>query len=600
VTAYPGELLTRTGRRGESMASRTARIRGVDVSYSSALRRHRSRPVVFVVAALVLPVLIAATLPDRASAQAAPGTAIAQLAGTDGCAMQIENDLEHGCARAGGLQDAQGVTLSPDQRFVYVVSGGTLDEGTNGVVAFARDPATGALRPVGCTTANGGDGRVGSEGLCARGDALVGAIDLAFSPDGAHAYVASEGSAGVAWLTRNAVTGQLAPVGCAKDAPRADRCTEVPHLLGASGVAVSPDGRDVYVAAAGSSALHAFARDPATGALTRRQCLSETGSDGACAATPGLQRVVDVTVAPDGRAVYAAGLSGAVVRFARDAATGTLTETACVLERAPAGGPCRDANGIDGANAVAVSPDSRDVYVAASRSEAVTSFRTAADGTLVASSCIQRVPDEDEADTRRLEPGCQGGTSVWQPEAIAVAADGRSVYAAGLDTVTSYRRDPAFGALRQTGCVEEERTAVVCQEGRALNGVTAIAVTSDGRNVYTAAAGNENAVATFGATVGVDAASLTLRRAGTIRVPLRCPRVVARACAGTVALAGPRANGARSFRLQPGTRRALAVAAPRAVRRALRDRATAAVTVRVTDARGVLERLTRRMTVRRG
>jgi DNA-binding beta-propeller fold protein YncE len=566
----------------------------------SSARPRRARPAVPVAAGLVLVWLLVAALPASAGAQAAAGTAIVQLAGADGCAMQVEHDVDHGCARAGGLQDAQAVTLSPDQRFVYVVSGGTLDEGANGVVVFARDPATGALRPVGCTTANGGDGRVGSEGLCARGDALVGAADLAFSPDGTNAYVASAGSAGVAWLARNAVTGGLAPVGCAKDAPRADRCTEVPHLVGASGVAVSPDGRDVYVAAAGSGALHAFARNPATGALAHRQCLSETGSDGACTATPGLQDVADVTVAPDGRTVYAAGGSGAVVRFARDAATGTLTETACVLEHAPVGGPCRDANGIDGATAVAVSPDSRDVYVAAARTEAVTSFRTAADGTLVESGCIERVPDEDEAETRPLEPGCQGGTSVWEPQAVAVAADGRTVYAAGLDTVTSYLRDPVSGVLRQTGCVEEERTADLCQEGRALNGVTAVAVTADGRNVYTAANDDEEAVAAFGATVGVDAPALTLGRSGAVRVPLRCPRVLARACTGTVTFSGARASGARAFRLRPGARRVVAVAAPRAVRRALRRRSTlAAVTVRVTDARGVLERLSRRMTLRR-
>ena len=559
---------------------------------SSFAVRPRSRRTALTAAAAVL--LAAALLPARAGAQAPPGaSAIAQLAGTDGCTMQIGHDVDHGCARAGGLEEARSVALSPDDRFVYLAAGGSPVAGSNGVVVFARDAATGALRSAGCITANGGDGRVGSEGLCARGDALTGAADVAISPDGANAYVASAGSAGVAWLSRNAVTGLLTPGGCAKDTPRADRCVEVPHLLGAAGVAVAPDGHDVYVAAPDSSAVHAFARDPATGALTHRQCLSETGSDGACEATPGLQQVTDVAVAPDGRSVYAAGASGAVVQLARDPATGTLRETACLLEAAPTGGPCHDATGIDGARAVAVSPDSRHVYVAAARSEAVTSFRLAPDATLTQSGCIQRVPDSDE--DRTLEPGCQAGISVWRPVTVATSADGRTVYAAGLDTVTSYRRDPVSGVLRQTGCVEEEVTDSFCQEGRALEDVSSVAVTADGRNVYTAAADDEEAVAAFGATVSVDATALTLRRSA-VRVPLRCPRVMARACTGTVRFAGA---PSRAFRLPPGARRVLAVPAPRGVRQALHRRATTRATLRVTDSRGVLERVSRRLVVRR-
>ncbi len=107
----------------------------------------------------------------------------------------------------------------------------------------------------------------------------------------------------------------------------------------------------------------------------------------------------------------------------------------------------------------------------------------------------------------------------------------------------------------------------------------------------------------FGATVSVDPRALTLRR-DAVRVALRCPRAVARACAGTVAIAaGARAAApgrARTFRLRPGARATVAVAAPASLRSALRLRRVAPATVRVTDARGVLERLTRRVTIHRG
>ena len=87
-------------------------------------------------------------------------------------------------------------------------------------------------------------------GLCQRGDALVGARDIAISPDGETAYVASSGSGGLARPKRDTLTGRLTPSGCVKDTPRADRCSEMPNLLGASAVAVSPHGNNVYVAAA--------------------------------------------------------------------------------------------------------------------------------------------------------------------------------------------------------------------------------------------------------------------------------------------------------------------------------------------------------------
>ncbi len=170
-----------------------------------------------------------------------------------------------GCDRGWRAGSPRRRDVSPDDRFVYAVAGGTLNDGTDGVLTFARVAGTGALRPVGCITANGGDGRVGSEGLCQRGDALVGARDIAISPDGETAYVASSGSGGLAWLKRDTLTGRLTPSGCVKDTPRADRCSEMPNLLGASAVAVSPDGNNVYVAAATSGALHAFERDPVTG-----------------------------------------------------------------------------------------------------------------------------------------------------------------------------------------------------------------------------------------------------------------------------------------------------------------------------------------------
>src|SRR4051794_37759673 len=112
----------------------------------------------------------------------------AQPSGEAGCLLQTGIDLSDdddyyaeyapkGCGRAGGLMNARSVVVSPDQRNVYVTSRGGAATGANGIVTLER-AQDGTLTPRGCVTATGGDGRVGSDGLCARADSLRGASQL--------------------------------------------------------------------------------------------------------------------------------------------------------------------------------------------------------------------------------------------------------------------------------------------------------------------------------------------------------------------------------------------------------------------------------------
>ncbi len=552
----------------------------------TALARIRTRRLLAVGA---LPLVLGV---GAARASAVAPTAFTQLAGEAGCVMQFDYDVDHGCARAGGLDEARSVTLSPDDRFVYVASGGSLAGGSNGVVVLARDAQTGALTKAGCVTANGGDGRVGTEQACARGDALLGAADIAIGPDGRTAYVASEVSGGLAWLTRDPATGALTPAGCVKDFPRADRCAEAPGLSGAASVALSPDGRDVYVGSPVTASIHVLRRDDATGSLTPVACVSETGSDGACAPAAGLMDVRDLAVAPDGRAVYAAGGSGAVAAFARDASTGRLSETACLLDHAPSLGPCKSAAGIVGAAGVAVSPDSRDVYVASPDSDAVTSFRVQPDGALRQTGCLQRA--STGGDATPVDAGCEAATAVWDPDVLVVSGDGATVFAGGADTITSYHRDAATGTLKQLGCAEEEPTSESCLQSRATFGVDAIAASSDGRNVYTTA-NEENAVTVLGAAVTIASSAVRADRRGRVRVLLRCPAARAMPCAGALR-AGSAA--ARAFRLRPGASASLRVSLARATARTVQRRGRAHVAVTASDR--ALRPTRRTMLVRRG
>src|SRR6478736_4512018 len=153
--------------------------------------------------------LLAGAVPAAAHAQAS--SSFAQLTGHAACVVQTlpsdyygaDTSLGTQCAKGHGLIQADAVAVSPDQTGVYAAAGGTSRAGSNAVVSFARDAATGALKETGCTSDDGGDG------LCTDGDALGGANDVAISPDGANVYVASGTSNALAWFDRDKMTGAL-------------------------------------------------------------------------------------------------------------------------------------------------------------------------------------------------------------------------------------------------------------------------------------------------------------------------------------------------------------------------------------------------------
>lgn len=295
--------------------------------------------------------------------------------------------------------------------------------------------------------------------------------------------------------------GTLAPVAtpqlCFAQAP-ASGCTAAPGVESARAVAVSPDGLSVYVG--GATSIATFQRDPKTGQLAQPAgalgCVSSTV--GGCGHALGLSGVSQMAVTPDGRHLYAvSSIASSVTAFSRDVTTGALTQlkgaAGCVRPGGLAG--CASGVGLLGATALVISPDGRSLYVAGRDADGIAAFSLDVTGGALLqlggkSACVRGGDD----------PGaCTSGRALAGVDALAIAPDGLTVFAAAkdVDAVAILQRDATTGALSQqpglNGCTRLGG-GLGCTTARALAQPSAIAVAANGRDVYVASAAG-NAVA---------------------------------------------------------------------------------------------------------
>ncbi|HEX8054367.1 MAG TPA: Ig-like domain-containing protein [Thermoleophilaceae bacterium] len=295
--------------------------------------------------------------------------------------------------------------------------------------------------------------------------------------------------------------GQL---GCISESGTGGSCFDGAGLVAAKAVATSPDGRHVYVFSNASATIQTFTRDEATGALTRVPgadgCVSDPGTEG-CRAVRGLTAGFDIAVSPDGRSVYTAAFSdSAIAVFARDPGTGRLTQpdgaAGCVASTVADG--CTDARAVNGIRSVAVSPDGRTVYGAASVDDGVAVFTRNPDtGVLTqpagAAGCLVENPATGD------NAGCTDGRALDTTHGVDVSPDGHQVYASanGIEAVSTLDRNTDNGTISQSietaSCVSETG-AGPCLDGSALTNPQTVLASPDGRHVYAAGASADSVV----------------------------------------------------------------------------------------------------------
>jgi 6-phosphogluconolactonase (cycloisomerase 2 family) len=137
-------------------------------------------------------------------------------------------------------------------------------------------------------------------------DGLDGATGVVVSPDGRNVYTSAASDSAVAVFARNATTGALSFV-----ERRRDNEADVQRLNSPYGVAVSDDGRWVLATSSSEDALNVFRRDEASGRLFFAQ-LEVNGASG----VTGMLEPHGIAIARRGFATYVTnGTAGSVVAF---------------------------------------------------------------------------------------------------------------------------------------------------------------------------------------------------------------------------------------------------------------------------------------------
>ena len=269
-----------------------------------------------------------------------------------------------------GLAGASALALSPDNSLLYITAATD-----NALSVWRVDAGAGTLE----RTDLHEDGEENIDGLDTPSD-------LAVSPDGRLVFVVSEGDNALSVWQVDAEA--LAPA-ITQSALYRDGSGGIDGLDGASGIAISPDGSLLFVAAQADDALSVWRVNTADGTVEQTDLHKHAAGN-----TEGLDGVSDLALSPDGRLLFAASETGdalSVWQVNARASAPTIMHSALYLDDDGAAGLPEGADaefdGLDGVSDLALSSDGGLLFVTARTDDTLSVWEVdAAAGTLMQST----------------------------------------------------------------------------------------------------------------------------------------------------------------------------------------------------------------------
>lgn len=330
---------------------------------------------------------------ERLSAALLQPLAAAILITLSGLSTLQAEELELVGANDGtGLQGASSLTVSPDNKYIYVAAAtesalGIFKSENNGQASFLDlNPTTSELGsnefPLKVLLSPDGlslyaihksfdkdsvvlyhrDMNTGELQVDSRYGGLDAMADMAISKDGRSLYVS--GSNALVVFQRNTSTGELNKIETHQDGIRG-----VDGLAGSDGLALTPDGNYLFVAGKEDDAVAVFSRNTSTGALSFVEVLRNDPNKG----ITGLAGARSLALSPDGVNLYVAGANTLAV-FKRNTISGSVSYLETWTQNGISGQ--RRVPELEGISSVMVSPNGSRVYTSSTMNNAITVFKT--------------------------------------------------------------------------------------------------------------------------------------------------------------------------------------------------------------------------------
>ena len=380
------------------------------------------------------------------------------------------------------LDNPQEIAISPDGKFVYVIS----QNSTDGITVFSRDASTGKLT-------------YSSEVAKGATDVLIDTPrGIAISKDGGYVYVSGGSDDAINVFSRDKTTGVLSIIETFQDDGQTGGT--ISTLDGAWGVTISPDNKHVIVIAnAGSqSGFTVFERNTTDGTLT---FLEDFRDDSASGTITNLNGPRWGNFSPDGKFFYiTASTSDAINVFSREtdpasADFGKLTFESDLV----------NVTELEFVEDIIVSPDNAFIYSGAKLADQVVwASRNSTTGAIGSLNSI----DDTEA----------GITSLNGVEDVILSTDNTRLFSASssADLLTVFNRDAGSGVLSFVQeLIDDGSNVAVSTTDFGLNNNEDVAVSPDGKHLY-ALGQFEDVISLFSLNTPSEVPEIDLQQVGSI------------------------------------------------------------------------------------